>query len=401
MAFNIGVISFDWGHNSGGASYGDQTVYQVEIISPSLAEANAVKWQLLGYKGRTVGVTWTDDPMIDGLYVLTDVSVAPIENYLATGRMMANVVLERQPDLVEASYRLSYRTDLTPTNYRVAAVHGTWTDSTDDPVHISDNDSFVMADELDVAGPGDLPAIVRTGSKAVSGFDVVSVQQGCIPSQFELGACRIEVNGGDEAGWWVLTGDKVPEGHDVRISNGAIRLTVVDGEYYVLTEHWGTDDVWVQAARYHMGVSTSGYQGGFVRRFRILRNDRAQVVVTCPLVRADNRNIDVTFTLSRGQEVVQAVMSAGFEGSSAAWAVKMLEWDGTNMATTVVSSGLNRTAAISGGVTPSLYADTTGVTLSATTDDALKTSSAYHLVGMGAFIDGFRTEVQVSDRAVY
>ena len=54
--FKIGVVEFDYGHDSGGATYGAQTVYRVEIDPGSLAEANAMRWQMLGQRDQVVAV---------------------------------------------------------------------------------------------------------------------------------------------------------------------------------------------------------------------------------------------------------------------------------------------------------------------------------------------------------
>ena len=121
--FKVGLVEFDVGHFDQGSSYGDQTVYRVEVDPGTLEAANAMRWQLQGQKGSVVGVTWDDDPAVDGIYEMSNVSVAPISNYLIHGRMAATVSLRRVSDRIEASQHVTVRDDLTPTNLRMYGVH--------------------------------------------------------------------------------------------------------------------------------------------------------------------------------------------------------------------------------------------------------------------------------------
>ena len=400
--FKIGVVEFDYGHDSGGATYGTQTVYRVEIDPGSLAEANAMRYQLLGQKDKIVAVVWDDDPMVDGLYIQRDCSVSPIANYLATGRMSANVVLERAPNVIEASYTLTDRTGgFTPTSMTAFGVHGYGVNSVGGLTDISGLD-FTMSSTRKIAGEDDSVARVVSGSSSfVDGTSTV-VRQGCDPKEYNVGRCRIEVNGGDEAGWWTLTGTTVPEGHDVRVSNGVIRIQVVYGKRYVLSEQWDiVDGGWVPCARYlfEFGGNTTGE---FNRRFEVRRNDHASVEISCAMPYSVKLPFFVDLKLVRGVAAGWATSSLGRFGAAATSKVTMQEYDGSNMATSLaaLNGGLKRSAAI-GNETPHLHAENTGVTLSTTTDDSSKTSSSFHLVGIGQDVDSYKAEVQVSDRLVY
>jgi hypothetical protein len=400
--FKIGLVEFDIGHNENGATYGDQTVYQVEVAPGTLAAANAMRWQLQGQKGSVVGVTWDDDPMIDGIYIQADVSVTPISNYLATGRMAATVVLQRVPDIIEASYRFSKRTDLTPSFLFVYAPHALTSAADLDRSYVSDDGGFVMNEVATIGEPDGTAVRLINGFKAYAADTRVSVQQGCVPSMFDLGRCRIEVSDPDGAyGWWTLTGKQVPEGHDLRITNGRVRTTVSAGSVNLLQQEYSAaSSSWVDMARNWFYWNGDASNNVFTRRFKILRNDRASVVVRCPMSLTVQEEHAVDISVVRGSHTMKMLYRDGFSQDSAATQVGLLEYDGTDMATQVSGTALRRTAT-TGGLFPYLWADTTGVTLSTVTDNVAKTSSAYNLVGAGGSSFEFAAEVQVFDRLVY
>jgi hypothetical protein len=398
--FKIGVVEFDCGHDSGGARYGDTSVYRVEIDPGCLYDANAMRWQLQGYKGKLVGVTWADDPMVDGIYRLEDVSVSPIQNYLATGRMSANVVLKRMPDLMEASYALSQRPDIAPSNYAIFALHGKWLGSDVDGFHVEDNGAYYMSAAGNTNGtPEGLPVLLTAGYKPPSGTssDMVQVTQGCEPALFELGRATIEVDGG--GGWWMLTGETVPEDHDVRIGNGLVRLTLLKGAAYILMELYdGTS--WTQCGRYEMQINSENFDGKILRRFVVNRNDRAQVQLSARVAwGSQHRSYRMDFTVERGSGVVKIVFSRPEEALSGNWSIRVRAWDGLGAFTAAsFSSGL-RMAAFP--VDSALFADTTGVVMSF--DTVVYNTTAAALFGLGRYdeADRFYTETSLSDSSVY
>lgn len=403
--FKIGVVEFECGHDSGGATYGTQTVYRVEINPGSLAEANAMRWQMLGQKDKIVAVVWDDDPMVNGMYIQRDCSVSPIANYLAHGRMSVNVVLERVPNIIEAAYTQTERTGgWAPNSHRAYGIHAYPNGLLDEPTWAHDNGGLVMSDYDAVYNrDGGNSRMARGLASFVDGKSF-SVQQACDPEYYHNGSCRIEVNGGDDAGWWVLTGKTVPEGHDIRITNDRIRVQPVTGTNYMLLEVWDSPNlVWQQCARYTYGMrSETG--GEFTQRFNIRRNDHASVEVTCSQGWTVDHKLAflVDLKMLRGWPSCWALLRDGPFGDAAVANVGILEYDGSNMAVSSSGSGagLVRTSAI-GVVTPGLFAEDTGITLSTTTDDATSTSTSGMLVGMGRNADAFKLETQIADRVVY
>lgn len=402
--FKIGVVEFDCGHDSGGATYGAQTAYRVEINPGSLAEANAMRWQMLGQKDKIVAVLWDDDPMVNGMYVQRDCSISPIANYLAHGRMSVNVVLERIPNIIEAAYTQTERTGgWTPSNSRAYGIHG-YPDVLDDPTWVYDDGGLVMsASDSVYDGGGGSFELSRGLINFVDGASF-SVWQACDPRYYHIGGSYIEVNGGDEAGWWVLTGKSVPEGHDIRVTNGRVRIQPVKGDNYMLLEIWdSTNSLWQQCARYTYGMD-GVTSGEFTQRFDIRRNDHAAVEVTCSQVwdTTGKQTFLVDLKLLRGWPNCSALLRDGPFGNASVAKVGILEYDGSNMAVSSAGSGdgLQRTSAI-GAVTPALFAENTGITLSTSTDDATSTSTSGMLVGMGSASGPYMLEVQLADRVVY
>ena len=399
MSFKIGRVEFDWGHSAGGAQLGAGVrTYSVEVNPGTVEKATAMSLQLRGQVGKLVAVTWDDDPEVDGLYIVEDCSVSPIQNYLATGRMQANVALRAQRGVVEAAYSFTYR-DTDPVNYFPIAVHGFYDDAANESWAM-DNGLAYLNHELSIAGPDDAPAVIRYGDLASAALTTVQAQQGVDPKLFYVGAARIEVMGADGSDWWTLTGDRVPEGHDLRISSGAVRCRPVHGEDYVVVDMWdSTLDEWVPAARYSFGLDAP--TGGFIRRWEVLRNDNAEVSVRGYLVRYDQRAATVTLTLQRGIITVGAAISSGFEGFATAPTVVMSEADGTGMATEVISGRLRRTADISGtAVRPHLEGDSATVTYSTVTDDAKYASVSLGWFGLGTNSVSWRANTSVADTVV-
>lgn len=426
--FRVGLVEFDVGHFDQGSSYGDQTVYRVEVDPGTLEAANAMRWQLQGQKGSVVGVTWDDDPAVDGIYEMSNVSVAPISNYLIHGRMAATVSLRRVSDRIEASQHVTVRDDLTPTNLRMYGVHAYAATTDVDQSDLEENNVYLF-DSVQESGEPDGTKIHHPYSQIsyTVADSVVAVRQGCIPSMLELGRARIEVK--DPAGvygWWTLTGDKVPEGHDVRIGNGRVRITVVAGADYVLQEQYdGTPGVWDELARFafHWDYTTYGNPNEFSRRFKVVRNERAGVVLRCALTLALQPTSYVALSVMRGDTMAFATLSGGMGAPSETSKVVMRSFDGATLidqsgmslsdqdgaelsqqddtAIVAVVDGNNlRSSARISGQWARIFADTTGITVTAATETVSKTASDYLLVGFGSGNQRFRANTQLVDRTV-
>lgn len=399
MSFKIGRVEFDWGHSAGGAQLGAGVrTYSVEVNPGTVEKATAMSLQLRGQVGKLVAVTWDDDPEVDGLYIVEDCSVSPIQNYLATGRMQANVALRAQRGVVEAAYSFTYR-DTDPGAYPPIAVHGFYNDATNTSWAM-DNGGAYLDGDIDIAGPDDAPAVLKYGSVTSTTLTTLQVQQGVDPKLFYVGASRVEVMGADGSEWWTLTGERVPEGHDLRVSNGRVRCRPVHGEDYAMVDIWdSTLDEWVPAARYSFGLGTP--VGGFIRRWEVVRNDSAEVSVRCWLVRADQRALVLTLTLKRGYAEMEAAVSAGFEGDAGTRTVVMSEVDGADMATEIFDGRLRRTADITGSaVRPSLEGDSATVTYSTVDDDAEYTSTVVGWFGLGRADFQWRATASIADTVV-
>ena len=399
MSFKIGRVEFDWGHSAGGAQLGAGVrTYSVEVNPGTVEKATAMSLQLRGQVGKLVAVTWDDDPEIDGLYIVEDCTISPIQNYLMTGRMQANVALRAQRGIVEVAYSFTYR-DNDPGFYYPWAVHGFY-DAATNSSWAMDNGGAFLDNARDIAGPDDVPAFLSFGGVASSALTTLQVQQGVDPKLFYVGASRIEVMGADGSEWWTLTGERVPEGHDLRVSNGRVRCRPVHGEDYAVVDIWDASLAeWVPVARYSFGLSTP--VGGFIRRWEVVRNDSAEVSVRCWMVRADQRALALTLTLRRGVAAVDAAVSAGFEGAAGTRTVVMTEVDGTGMATEVSGGRLRRTADITGSaVRPVLEGNSATITYSTVDDDAEYTSVVVGLFSVGGADTQWRTNTSIVDTVV-
>ena len=415
--FKIGVVEFDCGHDSGGATYGTQTVYRVEINPGSLAEANAMRWQMLGQRDQVVAVVWDDDPIVNGMYIQRDCSVSPIANYLAHGRMSVNVVLERVVPLIEANYQMTYFVSAEPTNFIVSAVHGMYDPSdTSSGAAVWDDLNWEFDQYLDIVDADGTPAYLPI---AVDTFTVgaknLHVQQSVDPKLLDLGRAQLEVNLGDDAGWWILEGKRVPEGADIRLSSGLVRLTVVAGDDYMSLEQWdATTLAWAGMARY-----TIVYAGGTTPYFRphyeIFKSDRGEVLLRCTMSDSTSTTsikYAVDLTVRRGVPLVRVVPNRAINADEeyGSIALEMSEYDGTDMATqTFDTTSLRRTSAVSSGVRPYLFAArwVTGVTsptpVASTVDDSVEfTSVSFAIFNVGG-IDGrdyYEAKYLLTDRLV-
>jgi len=414
--FKIGVVEFDYGHDSGGAAYGTQTVYQVEINPGSLAEANAMRYQLLGQRGKIVGVSWADDPMVDGLYIQRDCSVSPIANYLAHGRMSANVVLERVQPEIEAHHEITFFTGNAPDNFYASAVHGVYDldDASSGTAVWHDSGDFFLSNTLSVDDGGGLSAILPVAYKPwENARQTLHVAQAVDPALLDVGRARIEVNGGDEAGWWTLEGTTVPEGVDLRVSNGLLRLTLLAGTTYMAMEEWVGGE-WVGSARYTVLLNPDATTGAtFLPRWEIISNERASVYVRCVQTRGSGfgklRKFAIDLQLFRGVPTISVVPNRAIRPDTnfTSIALEMSEYDGTNMSTSAWNTdNLRRDAEVSANVRPYLFQgfwdSYPTPTVSTTLDTVSYATVSYAMFSIGG-IDGedyFEAKYLVSDRLV-
>ena len=411
--FKIGVVEFDCGHDSGGARYGAQTVYRVEINPGSLAEANAMRWQMLGQKDKIVAVVWDDDPMVNGMYIQRDCSVSPIANYLAHGRMSVNVVLERVEPEIEAHYEMTYLTGAEPTTFYAAAIHGLYDlDDFSSGAAVWDDSSWLFDDNLEVGDINGANAFLPiSGLAFVAARQTIAVQQSIDPTMLDLGRARVEVNLGDEAGWWTLEGSRVPEGADIRVSNGLVRLTILAGTDYMSLEEWNTTG-WTGTARYTLILSPDGTPT-FTPRWHVIKNERSEVYIRCTMTRGtgygDRRKYVADVRVLRGVPLVYLTPNRALNADAdfTSIAVEISEYDGSDMATGAYdTTSLRRTAVISSGIRPFLFAGKWGgysaPTASTTTDTVTYATTSFAFFIFGG-IDGvgyYETEYFLSDRPV-
>lgn len=392
MTFKLGEVTFTDGHTSGGARLGKDTrSYAIQINPGSLEAATAMSHQLRGQVGDLVAVTWSDDPEIDGMYIVEDCTVSPIANYLATGLMTCNVALRLEGDVIETEHLYSFdnAVSLTPPYNYMTAVHGYYP-GVPDSTYLHDNDPFVLSEHFAIASPDNTPAFLPYGDEEYPALLRTQLQQGVDPSLYGVGRARIEVRAVGSLDWWTLTGTRVPENHDLRVSNGMVRVTVVAGEAYLLQEIWfASTSSWVESARFLFSSDAVSY--GFVRRWLVFRNDHAEISVRCHLVYpSDRRSFYLDLSLQRGVGMVRALLTVGFMGGPVtSQYCEIQEYDGTAMATTAVSTdGLKRTANIAASNGPYLFGDDANSTPSTATDRVVYSSKTYGHFGLGSTIDG-------------
>ena len=300
------------------------------------------------------------------------------------------------------------------------AVHGYYAaDVGSSPV--DDNAGFYMDTALDVADKNDLPAKMSYGA-SLRDAAVTSNQvfQAVNPKQYGIGRARIEasaagstLNGGSPY-WWTVTGNTVPDAHDLRVSNGAIRAAPSPDGPHIGIEIWDyTNLVWVGFARIELEINAGGTLGHFARRWHVLRNDHAEIVVRCYWMRdsaTNNRYFPVDIVLSAGAPVVKIAVSHP-TGQNVAWAATMEEYAGTGMATETLAStdGIRRTATVTTGQTPYLFGLDASSTVSATTDSVNVASASSFRFGVTSrygltYADAaafWRTDLFANDRLVY
>lgn len=414
MTFKLGEVTFTDGHTSGGARLGKDTrSYAIQINPGSLEDATAMSHQLRGQVGDLVAVTWSDDPEIDGMYIVEDCTVSPIANYLATGLMACNVALRPQGDVIEVEHLYSFdnAVSLTPPFNYMSAVHGYYAGLADS-TYVGDNDPFVLSSAFGIAGPDNAAAFLPYGDEAFPALLRTQLQQGVDPSLYGVGRARIEVRASGAFDWWTLTGTRVPEGHDLRVSNGLVRVTVVAGEAYVLQEIWFSGTAtWVKSARYLF--SRDAVACGFVRRWIVVRNENAEVGVRCILVRdSDRRSFYLDLFLQRGVGMVRAALTNGFEGGPRpSFYCEIQEYDGSAMTTQAISTdGLARSANIASANLPYLFGENANSTPSTATDRVVYENKVFGNFGLGSTIDGsgssnaaltwWRTNLFIADTVV-
>lgn len=260
----------------------------------TLAQAQAVKEELLAQVGRVVPVTYTTDSAINGFYVLTSASVntdrqyAPYSNYLFP--FTAELARIDSP-----TWELAYTGGLMPNAHTIAAtadkgmlaipVTFTWaadpSGATTSAVLSCDGDDVRIYYALDPGDSGPEYAIA--------------------PGDFYDAACEVWVDSRLRAG----SNRRLPAFTTVRLNNYLVRVDVGTGVAGgdIDIAHYA-DGAWQTAKTYNLRwEGVAGENSGWVDCF-IVRNDPEEVSVQFVKPRATIGYLAMTITLRRGWRTV-------------------------------------------------------------------------------------------------
>jgi hypothetical protein len=196
---------------------GDQLTFTIDINPGTLAEAKAIRQQLLGLTtGEVIPVTWSGDSDFDGFYKVVDVLVTPDQaNFLSSGFMRSVVSLSRiRGGYGVATAELVSRRTTDATVETLSPGHSQWV-----PAAATAGTPWGSASNK-VTPDGEMRAI---GSWTATGAQIASYR--IAPADFYIGAATIEVYNGSE--WVPVVGRQVPLGsglEGVRLNNGVIRV---------------------------------------------------------------------------------------------------------------------------------------------------------------------------------
>ena len=133
----------------------------------------------------------------------------------------------------------------------------------------------------------------------------------------------------------------------------------------------------------------------------MIRNDRAAVDLRCALTYTGQPSTYLTLSSRRFDNGQKALLHGGMGAPSKIGRVTIKKWDNSANPTTDEGTFLRTTATVS-GLYGNIFADTTGITLSASTSNYVTSvASTGLLVGFGGSSDSFATEIQIFDRSVY
>lgn len=401
MSFTFGRTVFDCGPDSMSMRFADQVTFIIQADSVSLDEAQIVREQMLGYRNRVVPILWGDDSTgWDGLYTVDAVQVVPISNYLQTGRMSCSVTVRRvQNPIIETDYMLTFRV-AEPTTMPLALTHG----------HLATGPAFSVFgaapvtwdDVLSTAAPDGSAALLRRGTPTPDELVRAQVQTAVDPTNLYIGAAMIE-SAGPDGRWWPVTGAHIPEGLDVRVSNGIVRMSPMVGTGGVFVERWApASGLWVPVARLGSAFGDGTPAGTYAPRFVIVRNDRAACTLRCFSTLGNNRSFTLDLTAVRGVRVGMLDISLGTVGSTTNIGLIMAEPDGSNMPTTAGVRTLTRTGVNAGGLQPRMFADVD--TADATNDRIMYSTVRRARFGVGpsdsGAADEYLTNYQIGDRVL-
>jgi hypothetical protein len=321
---------------------GDALSLGINILPTTLAEAKALRFQLLGMLNNpdesVFPIVSTDDPDLDGFYTVTAVNVEPVDAYLTNKLMRCSLGLVRVANgyanpvmetFVVSRLATNSHGVLSTTNHATAAV----SDSDDLIMDYSGIQTLLGTDETIDTYDGTTLTVKKFADTNVSGY----YSQFAYPTgYYGFSSCMIEYST-DGSTWYQVVGRHIPNGVAWRISNGFIRF----GTVATLPE----DEVTIEVAdaNQYRGVGVTdirgtfqlgGYQGPFV-----IRNSPEMVSIKVHCF----TGVYITYTVWSGGTIVLLSFTST---TATGFLLEASTPDGTG---TAVTGGIEKTGVDSNG----------------------------------------------------
>lgn len=316
---------------------GDTLTMGININVSSRQMAQALTQQVQGLANNDdepiVPVASTDDPTLDGFYVVVGVNVDQPRTYLFNNLIRCTIGLRRigsysfpQLELITGAVTRTNAHGLTGEAI-VAAYHDIPNAITGGPLVFGVGFSRVVADS---ATP--LQVLAAVPPVAITTFSWWAP-----PSSYYVGAARVEVN--DGGNWYTVGGRQVSITDNWRISNGMIRLSSGDGAAPGTLEVW-SGSAWESRNIRHFDLSglasrNIGLSYDADRSpMTVIRNAPERVIVRCAMASST-----CDYSVSRGARHVE-IMPAGTSVS-----LRGIGLDTTHAAAaTAITGGIRATA---------------------------------------------------------
>lgn len=211
---------------------GDALSLGINILPTSLAEAKAMRLQMLGLMNNpdesVFPVTCSVDSDLDGFYTVTAVNVEPVDAYLQNNLMRCSLGLVRVANGYQNPVLETYVVSRLATN-----AHSVTSTTNHATAAVSDFDDLIMdysglsgllgTDEVIDTSAGLSLTVKKFADTNVSGYYSQFAYPG---TYYDYSGCKIEYSS-DGNTWYTVVGRHVPNGSAWRISNGFIRFGTV------------------------------------------------------------------------------------------------------------------------------------------------------------------------------
>lgn len=283
---------------------GESMSFSIDIRPATLAEAKAIRHQLLGLAvGEVIPITWDGDDDFTGFYQVAGVSVSPTTAYQQNRLMRAALTVTRVPGgfrtaSVEVSHLFGERDDTHENVVGLGRVNV--------PANVGATET--LADDYTTA-TGDVEGgWTSMTSPALLSYDIS-------PADFYNGSALIELQDAGGSTWRDVVGRQLVNDDEtkVRIGNGLVRTYWANTTEFVVDAYDGT--AWVEAGRFEFTNTAGGPPLSDILRPlygpRVLRNTPETCTIVYSLVKSaasPHGRVQLFLTVNRGQVWIEMAL---------------------------------------------------------------------------------------------